>query len=602
MDLHRLLFWIVAAFLIAPQFLLAAKHYSQTQIQIQAEIFPDGSLRVNEARTYSFRGNFKWADYRLSLVKLGPVTEFSLTESGKIYLPDDSENPGTYQLTQTADEFYVKWFYRARNESRTFTLNYRVADAVTVYDDVAEFYYQFIGADAPKTIETADVIVALPFPADINYVRAWAHGPLHGQLAFDQGKLHLWARPLPKGNYWEARVIFPPEWVSNASVRRYKVMRDEIMLAEKKASEAADVQRLELRQKAEMRRQYAGRAWQLGMVLLAAGCLWWWFLYQQYGRSHQPQLSQDFTTEVPQALSPAVANYVYNTGQLTANALTATIFDLARRGYLKIEAREETKSGFWGTRQKTHYILKLVPEIFTRDQAQLAPSERALIQFIFNEIAAQHTAIDFEALKQARSKMTTWFRHWQKQIEQQWDQPGFFERASIKGTVAACLVAVVIIGSGIFLALKFGAAGIIPVVGGTILFGLAFAILRYTEAVKSIKSNLAAFRSYLAHFGAQTTVSESGELAYNHYLIYGVALGLSSKAIGQLLLRLPSATHVTYFPWYAAAMGHGSPTHFAAGISTMVTAVNTTMGNAAGIGGAASAGGGGAGGAAGGAG
>ena len=87
------------------------------------------------------------------------------------------------------------------------------------------------------------------------------------------------------------------------------------------------------------------------------------------------------------------------------------------------------------------------------------------------------------------------------------------------------------------------------------------------------------------------------------YLIYGVALGISSKVMKEILTAVPEWQSSGYFAWYAGPIGQGSPAGFAEAVSSMVSAASTTMGTAAGVGGGASAGGGaGAGGASGGAG
>ena len=87
------------------------------------------------------------------------------------------------------------------------------------------------------------------------------------------------------------------------------------------------------------------------------------------------------------------------------------------------------------------------------------------------------------------------------------------------------------------------------------------------------------------------------------FLVYGVALGISSKTMKELLTSIREWQSSTYFPWYAGALSHDSPASFANAVSSMVTATSTAMGSAAGVGGGASVGGGaGAGGAAGGAG
>lgn len=158
------------------------KSFRIDQIHIQAKILRDGSLQINETRYYQFKGRFRWADYRLPLHKLGKVSNFKLSEAGIFFRHQPGENPGTYPIIQNEHEFYVKCYYQAHNQSRAFTLQYRVSAAVTVYNDLAEFYYQFVGGKRVKEIGVVNVCLELPEKATPGQVQAWAHGSIRGQF------------------------------------------------------------------------------------------------------------------------------------------------------------------------------------------------------------------------------------------------------------------------------------------------------------------------------------------------------------------------------------------------------------------------------------
>ncbi|HEX9971535.1 MAG TPA: DUF2207 domain-containing protein, partial [bacterium] len=247
------------------------KHYSIDEIKIDAKIASDGSLLISERRSYIFRGSFGWADYKLPLKKLGKVTDFSLSEGSMNYEPMPGNNPGTYQIRQTNDEFYVKWYYQARNESRTFTLQYRVEDAVNVYQDVAEFYYKFVGENTETKIGSVAVTITFPQPADTSQVRAWAHGPLHGQLEFSDGKIRLQVSPLPKRSFWEVRIIFPNDWISASMPRQDISMQNQIMNEERVLVERSNARRLAIQRKSELREQYQNSAFQGSWLIALVG-------------------------------------------------------------------------------------------------------------------------------------------------------------------------------------------------------------------------------------------------------------------------------------------------------------------------------------------
>lgn len=177
---------------------VGARSFALDRVAIIARVDPDGSLWIDETRTYTYDGRYSWAEFRLPLDRVGSVSDFSLFEGDREFTASTSEAAGTYELTSSRDEFYVRWHYGAEDETRSFTLHYQISDVVARHPNVAEFYYQFVGAINPQSIGRVEVEVALPEPAVFGEVRAWAHGPPHGQVAFEaSGRLAFDVAPLP---------------------------------------------------------------------------------------------------------------------------------------------------------------------------------------------------------------------------------------------------------------------------------------------------------------------------------------------------------------------------------------------------------------------
>ena len=581
----------------------SSKRYSIDNIKIDATIAVDGSLLISEDRSYTFRGSFSWADYRLPLKKLGKVTDFSLSEDNLNYEPMPGKNPGTYQIRQTSDEFYVKWHYQAQNESRTFRLQYRVEDAVNVYQDIAEFYYKFVGKDTEANIGHVDVVITLPQPADTSQVRAWAHGPLHGELAFHDGKIRLWVSPLPKRTWWEARVIFPSDWLLDSVPRQAIAMRDQILSEERLLVERSNEKRIAMERKKEFRKEHQNAASQASWIIGLVGLLVFMFLYSRYGKGHQVPVYGALSSEIPPGVAPAVANYISTIGQPGAGAIVATMLDLARRGFLKIEEHQVAKHSIFGASIKKSYTLKLIPKIYQTRKGELLPFEQDLIDFIFFKLAAGEETIQLDDIKKSSSQVQKWFKDWKQMVKDQWSGGSFYEKTSIHGTIISVLISIILIVVGVLIAANFGASGAIVIITGIVMFAFSFAILTFTRDVKFLRVKLNGLKKYLQNFHVQRDL---GNVQSNieQFLVFAVALGISSATIKKLLASIPEWQGGAYYGWYVSTMGRGgSSGDFAGAVSSMITATSTAMGSAAGIGGGASAGGGGgAGGASGGAG
>src|SRR3989344_1752094 len=141
------------------------KSYTISPVNINLEILKDGSMKVFESRTFNFNGSFTFAyEYINKKGKEGVSTgrvdpyileDFELCEDSycykKVTASAESQAPSqranSFYVVEEEDRYYIKWFYQATDESKTFTLKYRVKNAVTLHEDIAEVYWKVIGDD-----------------------------------------------------------------------------------------------------------------------------------------------------------------------------------------------------------------------------------------------------------------------------------------------------------------------------------------------------------------------------------------------------------------------------------------------------------------------
>jgi uncharacterized membrane protein len=573
-----------------------AKEYEMPEIQIQATVSAEGTLKIAESRTYLFRGPFSWADYRLPLDKLGQVKNFRLYEGVWEYTENQDQQLGTYTLTQSPSEFYVRWYFQARDQIRTFKVEYEITDAVVLYNDLAELYFKFVGEDNPKTVSKAEIWLDLPQAADTNLVKAWAHGPLNGQLAFQDNRLHYLIAPLPAHKYWETRVIFPKNWITGSTKyinedRRARVLEEE-------SAWASDANR-----QREQERRWAAVVRQISLALCAAGLIVWLFLFIKFGRSFSVPYTQEIDPNYPQDLPPAVVSALYYDKQVYAAALSSTLFDLARKGFISLE-QQSLPARKWWQFKKDRLHLKLNRDKFVRERSGLLDFEYDLLVFLFDRIGNGVDELDAKVLEKNSGKVRSWFKKWSKLLKGHYQSIPLYDKESTKATVISFVFSVLIIITGVVLAIFLHESALLAVLGGVVCAGLSFTILRYTPEMKLRKKQWRAFRRYIKTY--QVPVGDIGSKlsVMNQYLVYALALGVGGKELGKILAVVPENEYPVYFPWFIAASHGVSPVgSLAASMSTMINIANSTLSSATGAGGGATAGGGGgAGGAAGGAG
>ena len=581
-----------------------AKSYRIEEVKIFARILPDGDLAIREERTYRFRGTFRWADYRLPVRGFSAVSDFRLEENGRAYRPGLSGKSGTFQLRREKGEFYVKWFYRARNETRTFTLSFRLKNAVAVYADVAELYYKFVGGGWEMPARRVRVEIELPPGARKKEIYAWVHGPLWGNIVIpDSSRVTAEAAPLPKRTFFEVRLLFPPRLVPGAG-RRFAGKRLQIVLArEKRWAEQANAERL--RAKEELaRRQARKRVWvPAAAVLSLLALLLAVLLFRRYGKNPPAHFKGRFFSELPSDLPPALVSCLLNRGSVYASALFATLLDLARRGLLTVEERRKTGRSLFRRVQRKDALFRLDRRRFEREAGSLAPFERSALQFLFGDIAGGKDQVSLTEIGRARSRMRRWFSHWRKEIQAAAKARSFFDPGVKTGRRYELWLA-----SGLLLfsfpVFYFAeGAGILPLAASVLIFIFALLLHRITPEYADEYAKWRALGRYLRKYHFERGRTETLKQLLDAYLVYGLVLGLTPKRIRELLQLIPEETARTRLPWYLYA-GTGSPEgvsgSFAESISGLVATANSSLSSATGAGGGASAGGGGGGGGSGG--
>ncbi|NMA92902.1 MAG: DUF2207 domain-containing protein, partial [Firmicutes bacterium] len=142
-----------------------ARSYYFPRVMIEAELRPDGSMGVVEERTFNFNGRYRGAWEYIYLKDHASVKDVLVSEEGVAYEqmpPGTQDIPGIFYVEEHPGHIYIDWSFEAIDEERTFTISYIVENAVQIYEDGAELYYQFIGDEWEERTEYAQVVLTLP--------------------------------------------------------------------------------------------------------------------------------------------------------------------------------------------------------------------------------------------------------------------------------------------------------------------------------------------------------------------------------------------------------------------------------------------------------
>lgn len=575
---------------------VADKDYSIQSVIVDTRLNHDGSMDIVEKRTYRFEGHFHWATYFLPTEKTGGVIDFSMGEEDRAYLRSEKEESGTYQYEETPQSISAKWFFDAKDESRTFVISYRILEVVKGYRDAAVLYYKFIGTGWDKPTGQVKVTIHAPESISRGEARAWAHGPLRGNIEIkDDGSVLTGIRSLPKNAFWEIRAIYPLNLFSQIKDVSPEQVLPTILTEEKKWAEEANTEREEWIKKQEAkktRKKYGG--W-IVLTISGIGIATMISLYNRFGRKYKVPFPNTFYSEFPSDISPALLSYLLYRGQMGGQALVGTLLDLARRGFLKIREEMKTKRGFFGTSQKHLYRLEFNRDFYSENAKYLQGFEHSLLSFIFDDLAEGQDVIDFDTLKKSRGKFIKWFGEWKKEVGNLGESKGYWERDSLKARNKGIVISLVLIVVTVVSAIFSEEWAIIPGISAVVLMVLSSVIPRRTPESELEAKKWKALKRYLKKYQFRDSNSPFFLENIGRFLVYGVVLGLPKEVVKKMAEMIPQGEHSNFVPWYVASHPYAdfSPSGFGEALSSLMTTATSTMSSASGTGGGASGGGGG---------
>jgi uncharacterized membrane protein YgcG len=331
------------------------------------EVQPDGSLIVTETLRPRFVGSYNGifrtipVDYRTPEgfnYKLFVDLLSVIDETGKD-LRCETSREGHYIK-------YKIWIPGAQDTTKTVLLTYRVENAIRYFDEHDELYWNATGTEWPVPIDSASAVIKLPAAAAGPSLRAAAYTGTYGSTASD------------------ADVEISGSQVSIRAKRGLNYREGLTVVVGWEKGVVAEPGALALAWR------FLRANWMFGLPLVVFLLMFWLW----YKRGKDPRLSEPIMVlyEPPEKLTPGeVGTLVDNTPDM--RDITATLVDLAVRGYLRIEEGEE-KGLLWKTRDYTFRLLK--PD---SEWGDLREHERGLLSGVFTSPSQPGATVSLSALE-----------------------------------------------------------------------------------------------------------------------------------------------------------------------------------------------------------
>lgn len=600
-----LVFLIILSFFLCGGLYGEEKNYYFPELRADYHVLKDGAVQVDSYLTFEFRGRFSWASLWIPLAARKNNRELKVRIADfKVY--DEKGQPLPLETAVENDKFQARWRFQARDERRTFHLSYKILGAVLDYEDVSEFYWQLIGSEVERPTGRVLVNVYLPEPVEsADKVLIYGHGPLSGRSQIvDLQTFRFEAENVGSHQIVEIRVAWPKGSVIGVPAGGYSWQK---IKEEEEEFVRQTIQRVkQAREREEKIQRVILKIMILWFLWQVISPLLWFVLYmifwKKYGRDYRFEDVPEYYRDIPSNLSPALVQILRREGKkITPVALTASIFDLARRGFFEIRDEQVIKKSILGDKIKTETFFRLKKDY--KDNKELEEFEKDVLVLLFEKAGRGNgktgeslSLKEFvEYLRQNPSEFQSWFKKWAQKIDHKAKSLEFLEEKSLRVYK-------------IFLAVS------VPLAVLTLSPVLLIMSLLLTPSLKRRSKKWArenelwkALERFLRDFSEFKEVPPEAYKLWDQYLVYGILFGQARKILKMLPKILPQdQTGNTGWIYGLAVVSSGGHAQMESinqiinSIENMASSINTASTSAAhyssGSGGGFSGGGGGGGG------
>ncbi|HEY7380987.1 MAG TPA: DUF2207 domain-containing protein, partial [Gaiella sp.] len=534
-----------------------ARSYSLEQADVQVRVEPDGSLRVEERITVAFVGSYTFGYRDIRHRDRETVDDVSVLEGSTVFGPgapmelEPGGPPGTFGTQERDGRLRVVWRFQATDETRTFTVRYRMRGLAVGYDDVVDVNLKVWGDEWEQRLARLTAVMAGPGEV----VRAWGHPVwVRGDVTLDGARALLRALDVPAKQFVELRALYPRSAFSSTAGMRVedgpglgKIVGDEL---EDAATFERDRDRID---------EAIAHPWRTALILLGlatipallvAGVVFW-----AYGRELRTGYDREYEQEPPTETQPAlVPTLLRQGGGAGSYEFTATLFDLIRRGVYTSTPTTTERSTWGGLRKELVNDLELSKG---NADAPLTPWEKEVTRIVDDVLDGGSEVLSSfrKKIEGEREQMSKRFTAFKDDVGTEVGNRRWFRSI---GALPLAAALVVFVGLGVLLGWLAidGWRSVYPRWSDVVL--LALAVCSFVNAAVILGTlrqrrlwrrrsrdaeveaqRWEAFRRYLTDFPRLHEAPPATLALWERFLVYGIAFGIAERVLQAAHLYMP---------------------------------------------------------------
>ena len=502
-----------------------AANYRIEKLDIEANLQKDGSMVVSEAVTYDI-DEINGVYFDIDAKGFGELEDLQVFEDEPNTSSFKEVDTSNYEVSVSDELYRIKLYSKNQNNIRTFKFVYKLPEAITVYDDVAQFNRKMVGKEWQQGIKyiTAKVIVPVPTDYDNSNILVFGHGPLTGEVDREENTIVYKLDDYYPGDFLEAHILMEPEIFSEYDKSKivHKDMKQELLDMEAKLSEEANAERDKAIRKQEMINKVFEKP---GLIFGVLSSIWGVLMFYIHGiyrrRNRVKNSVGKYLRELPDDSSPALVGS-FMTDSISGNEILATIVDLIRRKILRLETSEEKS------------IITLVG-----NTEKLSAQERVIVDIYINDFG-DGKSLDLKSFgffQKVPMSTARKFEKWKTIIQSEMNRKDLvFEGFKGMGkdlfykSLCGIILGIKFFGNILEKAME-SKMFLIIIIMGVILF-ISLTKARYPrKELAEAKDKWQAFKNFLSDYSQLEEAKITSVHLWEQYFVYAVALGVSEKVV-----------------------------------------------------------------------
>ena len=498
-----------------------AANYRIEKLDIEANLQKDGSMVVSEAVTYDI-DEINGVYFDIDAKGFGELEDLQVFEDEPNTSSFKEVDASNYEVSVSDELYRIKLYSKNYNNRRTFKFVYKLPEAITVYDDVAQFNRKMVGKEWQQGINyiTAKVIIPVSASYDNSNILVFGHGPLTGEVDKEGNTVVYKLDDYHPGDFLEAHILMEPEIFSEYDKLKiiHKDMKQELLNMEAKLSEEANIER----DKASSQQKISKKQ---GVILGILGSIWgvlMFYIHGIYRRKNRVKNSVGkYLRELPDDSSPALVGS-FMTDSISGNEILATIVDLIRRKVLMLETSGEKS------------IITLVG-----NTEKLSAQERVIVDIYINDFGNGKSLDlkDFDLFQEVPMSTARKFEKWKTIIQSEMDRKDLvFEGFKGMGenlfytSLGGIILGIKFFKNILEKAMESKMFLIIIIMGFILLISLTKARYPRKELAEA-KDKWQAFKNFLSDYSQLEEAKISSVHLWEQYFVYAIALEVSEKVV-----------------------------------------------------------------------